>query len=513
MRYDALMLFPESVLVEPLPHRTLFDMQDEFRFALLDLDAIGFDDARDRVPGGSHSRGVQLVFAIYNDDRAGQRPFGLGVQMQLLPHRSGDDFQVFDDRIGFPLVLKRVLLGSIDGVFEHVVETANAGRFSLSNQSRTTASDQDGLHVGSGLVQIEQLATIGLAPHFDQSAFAIKIAVGEGPGGDVEIRIPSFLGNFDDGIGQTLEFGHGFDVFSLDGNFLLFFLGSTSPLCHGCTLPVMSNSPFCTGRVPTCLGRSPLGIVRTLVLLACVGDPMLALGQQEPHPWIASAPPAFTRLIDRGQVQLVVDDARLKAAKKRGLTLFRIRSNYRYQYELKGVQRVSNDPSRLQGDVVVQLNVARLDLEHTVIVGNAFQPPKPWEDLLIQHEFDHVSISTDPRFRKIAKEVLEQPFRFSADWLKAQGLGREKVDEKVKEEVSTRIAELERVVQANYDALDRESQDGQANLRERFVFFQKLYSEPWLRTCEFSYLDSIRVPVQDSAVKDVQEHYLSIASP
>ena len=275
----------------------------------------------------------------------------------------------------------------------------------------------------------------------------------------------------------------------------------------------MSNSPFCTGPIPTCLGRSRLAIVGTILLLACLGDPMLALGQQEPHPWIASAPPAFTRLIDRGQVQLVVDDERLKAAKKRGLTLFRIISNYRYQYELKGVQRVSNDPSRLKGDVVAQLNVTRLELEHTVVVGNTFQPTQPWEDSLIEHEFDHVSISTDPRFRRIAKEVLEQPFRFSADWVKAQGLGRDQVDEKIKEEVSTRIAELERIVQANYDALDRESQDGRANLRERSVFFQKLYSEPWLRSCGFSYLDSIRVPVQDSAAKDVQEHYLSIASP
>lgn len=515
VRDDALVFFPESVFIEALPNRSLFDMQDEFGFAFFDAHTVRFDDARDGVASGTHSGGIEFVFAVDDHDRTGQRTLGFGVKMQLFSHRAGDDFQVLDDRVGFPLVFEGVFLGTVDGMFEHVVQTSDAGRFALANQPRATASNQEGLHIRTGLVQIEQFSPIRLAPHFDQSPLAIKMAIGQRARGDIQVGVPPFLGNLDDGTGQPLQLGHGFDVFSLDRYFFFFFLGATSPLCHRCPLPVMLNFSFCTGLFRTCLGRCPIGILSLLLLPSAMGQENPEEPADAPNPWIATAPPAFARLIDKGQVRIITDDQRLASAGKQALTFFRFDLDYRYRFELTRVRPIADDPTLAEGDIFARVRLTKLIGGHQVILKKEYQPAKPWESMLLQHEFDHVSISTDPRLKKIAEEVLVQPIRCTVRWTKAQGLQREAIDTAIKEEMSARISELERLVQTNYDALDRETRDGQANLRERFKFFQELYSRPWLGKSEFKYLDAIRSSTQDSANKnkEVLEHYLSVESP
>jgi hypothetical protein len=270
---------------------------------------------------------------------------------------------------------------------------------------------------------------------------------------------------------------------------------------------------FFTGLVQTCLGRCPIVIFMLLLLSAAMGQQNSPNSNHSPHPWIANAPPAFARLIDKGQVQIITDDERLKTAGKQALTFFQFQLDYRYRYELSRVRPVDNDSSLAEGEIVARVRLTKLDWTHTVVLQVNYQPTKPWEAILLQHEFDHVSISTDPRLKKIAEEVLVQPVRCTVRWTKAQGLQRETIDTAIKEEMSARISELERLVQTNYDALDRETRDGQTNLKERFGFFQELYDTPWLRKSEFRYLDSIRSRTQDRANKEVLEHYLSVESP
>jgi hypothetical protein len=279
---------------------------------------------------------------------------------------------------------------------------------------------------------------------------------------------------------------------------------------------------FCTGRIPICLGRHPFVAWVALVVVSGFGIGKAATCQppdvdqnarSDPHPWIQSAPPAILRLIDKGRVRLSVDDDRLRAANKQALTYFRFDVDYRYRFDIREILAVSGDPSRRRGTVVARLRLQEVGLEHTVVLPSRFQPSQPWEAPLIQHEFDHVSISTDPRFLKIAKEVFLQPIRFPAEWSKAQGPDKDIIDQRIKEEVSARITELERIVQSNYDALDRISKDGQANLPDRSRFFLSLFSGQQLEEVAFKYLDSIRIPAQDTAKREVLDHYLSLENP
>ena len=52
---DAVVLFPEFVLVEPPPHRVLFDVQDELGGVLLELHDLGLDDRRNAVAARPHA--------------------------------------------------------------------------------------------------------------------------------------------------------------------------------------------------------------------------------------------------------------------------------------------------------------------------------------------------------------------------------------------------------------------------------------------------------------------------
>lgn len=277
----------------------------------------------------------------------------------------------------------------------------------------------------------------------------------------------------------------------------------------------MLNFSFFTGLVRTCLGRCPIGILSLLLLPSAMGQENPEEPADVPNPWIATAPPAFARLIDKGQVRVITDDQRLASAGKQALTFFRFDLDYRYRFELTRVRPVADDPTLAEGDIFARVRLTKLIGGHEVILKKEYQPAKPWESMLLQHEFDHVSISTDPRLKKIAEEVLVQPIRCTVRWTKSHGLQQETIDTAIKEEMSARISELERLVQTNYDALDRETRDGQANLGKRFKFFQELYSTPWLRKSEFKYLDAIRSSTQDSANKnkEVLEHYLSVESP
>ena len=68
------------------------------------------------------------------------------------------------------LLVEGILLGAFDRVLEHVVQTSEARGFALLDQPLAAAADQQRLHVGLGLRQVEQLAAIGAAAHLDESS-------------------------------------------------------------------------------------------------------------------------------------------------------------------------------------------------------------------------------------------------------------------------------------------------------------------------------------------------------
>ena len=231
------------------------------------------------------------------------------------------------------------------------------------------------------------------------------------------------------------------------------------------------------------------------------------------HPWLASAPGGLKQLCQTGQVRIGIDDDRLRRARKQAMTLFRIRADFRYQYTQSNPSIDPDDESQLQCVVDAKIRVPEVVLEHDILFRSGFEPHNPWSDPLVLHEFDHVSISTDPRLRKLLKKLLNERIRCTVRWPRSEALTQARVHEAINAEMNAQIKELERLVQTQYDALDRVSRDGRVGIEDREQFFLNLYTLEAMRECGFLYLDTARSLAQDRPSKEVRGHYALLTAP
>jgi hypothetical protein len=231
--------------------------------------------------------------------------------------------------------------------------------------------------------------------------------------------------------------------------------------------------------------------------------------------WVEQSPPGIKRLIDIGQVTFEFNDQELTERQKQGLTKFRFAYQYRYRFANNTpiLQKLADPPT-----IAVAANVIIPDVQwtHRVFVRTNFQPEYPWKSKLLQHEFDHVSISTDPRLKILLKMVLAAPLRFeipadpppqpSNNEPSTQSLNQ-RIDQKVAELMQERVSEIERITQALNDRFDRESNDGAGSIARRESFFSEFYSPETLAKLDFKFpmiLDEYSKAISKAAW---EEHY------
>lgn len=235
----------------------------------------------------------------------------------------------------------------------------------------------------------------------------------------------------------------------------------------------------------------------------------------KPHPWLAEAPGEFVRLIDRGNVNIVVDDDRIRKTGKSALTLFQFAVDYdfRFRHQLLGYDSEANV---WQAKIVAWMDQPKIKLEHTVCVQSNFSPNLPWESKLLRHEFDHVAISTDPRFLKIVKRSLQQRRQWTGKWTQANAPTEQDVRESVLAAITAEVQSIEKLMQSQYDLLDQESSQGLTVIDSRKEFFERLYTIEGLERCKFDMDNAMRVFVNSilssvSNQKEVEVHYLFLS--
>jgi len=242
--------------------------------------------------------------------------------------------------------------------------------------------------------------------------------------------------------------------------------------------------------------------------------PNVKAQSDKPHPWLAEAPGEFVRLIDGGNVNIVVDDDRVRKAAKSALTVFQfsVEYDFRFRHQLLGYDRVANV---WQAKIVAWMDQPKIKLEHKVCVQSDFTPALPWESKLLRHEFDHVAISTDPRLVKIIKRTLQQRRQWLEKWEQANAPTEKEVRERILATIKADVQLLEKLVQCQYDLLDRESAQGLSVISSRKEFFSGLYSVEGLERCKFNLDKTMRVFVgslaNDSGQKEVEAHYLFLS--
>ena len=230
------------------------------------------------------------------------------------------------------------------------------------------------------------------------------------------------------------------------------------------------------------------------------------------HPWLAAAPGEFVRLIDRGNVKIVVDDDRIRKSGKTALTLFQFVVDYdfKFRHQVLGFDKESRV---WQAKIMAWIDQPKVRLDHTICIQSNFAPTSPWESKLLQHEFDHVAISTDPRMLKIIKRELQQRRQWVGKWEQNGAPTEQDVRKTIFEAITAEVKSLEQLVQSQYDVLDQESNQGLSDIHSRKDFFRRLYTVEGLERCKYVFNDGMRefvkVKLSNAASqKEVDGHYL-----
>lgn len=231
--------------------------------------------------------------------------------------------------------------------------------------------------------------------------------------------------------------------------------------------------------------------------------------------WIELAPPGIKRLIDIGEVSFESDDRQLAERKKQGLAKFNFDYQYRYQFitTSRGFAKDSQNPVL---NVSAKIQLTNLKLAHQVFILSTFDQKDPWKSRLLQHEFDHVSISTDPRLKILLKLCLGAPLKIQipleTEDPQAQPLNT-RIDQEIHRTMKERVKEIERITQALNDQFDKESYDGVGNISERDGFFSEFFTVETLKKLDFKSplaFDEYAAAISKSPWK---EHYSLNAPP
>lgn len=253
------------------------------------------------------------------------------------------------------------------------------------------------------------------------------------------------------------------------------------------------------------------GAIAFFLLAAALSNQAVAQSNK-PHPWLAEAPGEFVRLIDRGNVKILVDDDRIRNAGKTALTVFQfvIDYDFKFRHQLLGYDKQAQV---WQAKIVAWMDQPKVKLDHKICIQSSFAPPSPWASKLLRHEFDHVAISTDPRLIKIIKRALQQRRQWVAKWEQTAAPTEQDVRKNILDNFVSEVTTLERLVQSQYDFLDKESYQGVSAINNRTDFFKRLYSVPGLDGCKYEMDDAMREFVKEklsnlASQKEVEGHYL-----
>ena len=232
----------------------------------------------------------------------------------------------------------------------------------------------------------------------------------------------------------------------------------------------------------------------------------------KPHPWISNAPGEFVRLIDRGNIQIVVDDDRVLKEGKTALTVFQFVIDYDFKFRHQ-VLGFDNQSQVWQANIVAWMDQPKVKLDHKIYLQSTFSPSSPWESKLLRHEFDHVAISTDPRLLKIIKRALQQRRQWAAKWEQASAPSEKDIRKSILESFKSDVTSLEQLVQSQYDVLDQVSFQGLSAIRMRTDFFKRLYTVEGLDQCNYEMNTTMRKYVEErlsnpASQKEIEGHYL-----
>ena len=179
--------------------------------------------------------------------------------------------------------------------------------------------------------------------------------------------------------------------------------------------------------------------------------------QTVPTPSLPQPPEPLQRLLTLGKVDYVFYDARQLRRKFQAETRYSLQYNSKINFRWRAVGRSGGRRTLV---VRPQFDQLEFEIKHEILLPIAFAGEGFYDQQLVRHEFDHVRISTDPRFLSlfrnwVAEEltVLRTQCASDADF---NLVAKELVDERV-EQIFQRVLSL---IQLRYQELDQTTRHG-----------------------------------------------------
>ncbi len=137
--------------------------------------------------------------------------------------------------------------------------------------------------------------------------------------------------------------------------------------------------------------------------------------------------------------------------------------SYRYKSEAKWQLSRDNQGARVL-IIDAGFSQVRWNPRHVIWLRDEPDADEFWSNTVVQHEFDHLRISSDPRLAKRFDELLRQ--RRSIRYVMQPGevAGRELTDKLVEREARAVFDQLTDLIAIRYRELDRETSHGRAPL-------------------------------------------------
>lgn len=228
----------------------------------------------------------------------------------------------------------------------------------------------------------------------------------------------------------------------------------------------------------------------------------------KPHPWLNLAPTEYLRLIDAGNVELKVDDAFLDRNQKNAVTVFKVLVDLTFSTNFK-VTPSNNGKSNVR--FTVRYGKPKLRMDHTIILRSTLRPVDPWKDIVLQHEMDHVAISTDPRLALMVNYLYSEPQTWDELIESTSPPSSATIEEQVQRRSKILIEQIERAIQIQYDWLDQKTNQGMSSMDKRSEFFWSLYSPELFNDATLPDLRSLKQRTierwTDSVASKIEMHY------
>ena len=216
------------------------------------------------------------------------------------------------------------------------------------------------------------------------------------------------------------------------------------------------------------------------------------------------APEELKPLIAAGKVKIVYESEFEFVKAERGWADFQVDLRYSFKYNVMK----SRKNGRTQVRIVLTKLEPKIELTHLIRLPASLKSPQVWQGRILWHEFDHVSVSLDPRAKMLLRHLLKRLRVIDRTLDEGEEPSDELLGKIVEDEITKRRQAVVDLMRQNNVLLDKVGGHGVQAVPDRSAFFTKLYTKEHLAEQKFPYVDQVLDLLERPEYRDAELPFL-----